>query len=333
MIKFYQKIKTEITNRTQPEIVLLTLSALAVICVSPFIFFRLIKHDWSVALLDATVSLVMISFFIFVYKTRKVDVARIYMSIFIMGAIFIDIVIKGPTALYWYYPCVIAVYYLTSYMMAFSICIVSIILLMIVIFPAVPNIEFFTIFVTSSLLNLFALLMFRSNQKSEAQLKKLATIDSLTQAGNRRAFKDHLAQLLNKHQRKQYPLCLIIVDLDHFKSVNDQYGHLAGDKVLVEVSQLMTDNTRSFEHLYRYGGEEFIIMPLQMNLQDANLVAEKLRKLVEDHTFTDDIKLTISLGIAQYQVNELEQKWISRADSALYKAKQSGRNRVMLAQP
>jgi len=332
MTEFYQRLKTEITNRTQPEIVLLSLSALAVICVSPFIIVRLIKHDWNVALLDATVTLVMISFFIFVYKTRKVNVARIFMSIFIMAAILIDIVIKGPTALYWYYPCVVAIYYLTSYMRAFSICVVSIILLIIITFPALPYIELFTVFITSSLLNIFALLIFRSNQKIETQLIKLATIDSLTQAGNRRAFNERLSELINKHQRNQFPLCLIIIDLDHFKSVNDQYGHLAGDKVLIEVSKLLKENTRSFERLYRYGGEEFIVMPLQMTLQDAKVVAEKLRQLVESHTFTDNIKLTISLGIAQYQSDELEQTWISRADAALYQAKDSGRNKVMLAQ-
>jgi diguanylate cyclase (GGDEF)-like protein len=311
--------------------ILLSLSALATICIGPFIIVRIINKDWDLVLLNSIITIVMVSFFVFVYKTRKVDVARFYMSIFMMGAIIIDVIIRGATPLYWYYPCVLSIYYLTHFKTAFFICMVSILSIMIAIYPDIPSIEFVTILITGVLLNIFALLIFRSNKKIETQLNELATIDALTLTGNRRALENQLSELINKHHRSPYTLCLIIFDLDHFKSINDHYGHIAGDEVLIKICQLVKDNTRSFERLYRYGGEEFIIMPLQLTLPEAELIAEKLRKLVQSHTFLADIKITMSLGVAQYETDELAQKWISRADAALYRAKNEGRNKVMLA--
>lgn len=311
---------------------LLSLSALAALCVSPFIFVRLANDDWEVALLNTVITVVMVCFFSFVYISRKVDVARFYMSTFLMAVIIVDVMIKGSAVLYWYYPCVIATYYLTSFRTAFFIGIVSIMLLMVVVYSSVPSIEFFTILITSLLLNVFALLIFRSNQKIATQLKKLATIDALTLAGNRRALENQLYELASQHQRSPFPLCLIIFDLDHFKLVNDQYGHVAGDDILTGICQLVRDNTRACENLYRYGGEEFIITPLQSTLSEAEIVAQKLRQLIEEHTFGTNIKITVSIGVAQYEADEQPQKWISRADTALYLAKNAGRNRVMLAQ-
>jgi diguanylate cyclase len=123
--------------------VLLSLSALAIICISPFIIVQLISENGNIALLNSTIIVVITSFFIFGYKTRKVDVARFYMSKFMMVAIIIDVFIKGSTPLYWFYPSVIAVYYLTSFKTAFIICLVSTVLLMIVIHPSVLSLLLF----------------------------------------------------------------------------------------------------------------------------------------------------------------------------------------------
>lgn len=273
----------------------------------------------------------MTSFFIFIYKTKKVDVAKLYMSIFIMVVIVVNVFITGSTPLYWFYPSIIAVHYLTSFKTAFIICFVSTVLLMIVIHPLVSSIEFATILLTCLLLNAFAYLIFRSNQKIAIQLKKLATIDPLTQTGNRRALENQLNNLVKQHHRVPFPLSLIIFDLDHFKLVNDQHGHVAGDEILNGICQLVKDNTRSFERIYRYGGEEFIVAPVQLTLSEAQIMAEKLRVLVDSHTFNPNIKISISLGVAQYEADEPPQKWIARADAALYRAKHAGRNKVMLA--
>ena len=121
---------------------------------------------------------------------------------------------------------------------------------------------------------------------------------------------------------------LLLLDLDFFKKINDQHGHAAGDMVLVEVVRLMKSNTRALDALFRYGGEEFIIVPLYVELAEACIIAEKLRVIIEQHQFVNNIQLTVSMGVAQYRLNESAETWIARADAALYLAKESGRNRV-----
>jgi len=132
--------------------------------------------------------------------------------------------------------------------------------------------------------------------------------------------------------RKKQPMCLILLDLDHFKRINDNYGHLIGDDILVAISKLLINNTRVLDTFYRYGGEEFIIAPLFVDLKAAGEIAEKLRVIVENYIFPSTISVTISLGVAQFQEGEKPADWINRADSALYLAKNSGRNKVCLAE-
>lgn len=251
----------ELNKRSQPEIVLLSLSSLAVVCVSPFIFVRLMNEDWSVAALNLVITLVMAGFFIFVYKTRKVDVARVLLSLFIMAIILVDITIKGPSMLYWYYPCAIAIFYLTSYRTAFYITSISGALIFCSIYKEVPSIEFSTIVITSGMLIVFSLLIFRSNAQIAKQLEQLATVDALTLTGNRRALENKLDELLSKHNRHPFTLSLIILDIDHFKAINDQYGHTVGDDILKAMAKLIEQNTRTHEQLFRYGVKNLFYYP------------------------------------------------------------------------
>ena len=153
----------------------------------------------------------------------------------------------------------------------------------------------------------------------------------MTQVGNRRALNRDLSDLIISQQREKYVMCLILFDLDFFKKINDNYGHAVGDEILISVCKLVVKNTRVFDALYRYGGEEFIILPLKVDLLTTATLAEKLRFMVESHQYPLDVHVTISLGVAQYQSGETSQEWIRRADSALYLAKSTGRNKVCLA--
>ncbi|MEN0037792.1 MAG: GGDEF domain-containing protein, partial [Cellvibrio sp.] len=124
---------------------------------------------------------------------------------------------------------------------------------------------------------------------------------------------------------------LIILDIDHFKTVNDTYGHPIGDKVLRKVSDILGENLRQSDALARWGGEEFLILLPQINLLAASNVAEKLRLAVATADFGLASPLSISLGAADLVAGESAGEWIKRADQALYNAKRLGRNQVALA--
>lgn len=306
--------------------VLLSVSGLTTLCFFPFIFVRLIKGDWDIATINIIATLVMALFFIFVYKTRQAKSASIALSIFLISFILIDIILAGRIIIYWFYPTLAATYYLTPHKIAFKISLIAITLLSIISYPLTNDIEFFIIVISTLILNIFSFFTFRSIQYANDKLENIATTDALTQCLNRRALEIQISELINKHKRNPFPLSLIIFDIDHFKSINDNYGHVIGDEILKEVSQIAMNNIRSFEKVYRYGGEEFIILPLEIELAKAMSLATKLRLLVEQHPFKEGIKLTTSLGVAQYKEGESSDEWISRADNALYEAKQGGRN-------
>jgi diguanylate cyclase (GGDEF)-like protein len=156
-------------------------------------------------------------------------------------------------------------------------------------------------------------------------------VDPLTGAGNRRAQNLKLDASIAIFGRNHSPACVLIVDIDHFKKINDVYGHIVGDQLLVDLCELIRRSTRATENLYRYGGEEFVLVAEQTALDTAINLAEKLRAQIARKVFASGIKLTVSIGVAEVQRDESRQDWLGRADAALYLAKGRGRNQVVVA--
>ena len=171
-------------------------------------------------------------------------------------------------------------------------------------------------------------------QKNEL-LQDLADKDGLTQVFNNRFFQSALNAEMSRSRRQGHSLSLVLMDIDHFKRFNDDYGHLAGDFVLAEFARVLGENLREHDVLARYGGEEFIVILPETKLEDAQSVTEKLRVAVETATFREDknvYSVTSSFGISELTPDnerELDKKeLIRRADEALYDAKKAGRNQV-----
>jgi diguanylate cyclase len=167
-------------------------------------------------------------------------------------------------------------------------------------------------------------------------LKQETMRDTLTGIPNRRAFDNELTIRATESIDKGRPLCLIMIDIDHFKSFNDTYGHPVGDQVLRLVARTLEEGLRSTEMLARYGGEEFSVIVPNIKLRDCEKVAQRLRERIAVKDIVNQSKneklgrLTISLGIAQLQPGEPISEFIDRADRALYKSKEAGRNRVTM---
>lgn len=159
-------------------------------------------------------------------------------------------------------------------------------------------------------------------------LKLASSIDKLTGAYTRKHFENNIETYINKACKNKQPLSFIMADIDKFKNVNDNFGHQKGDEILAKVGSIILNNIRSTDMFCRYGGEEFIIVLPNTSLNDAEIMAEKLRSAVENaHLMGKTNSLTISLGISSYpKHSQLKDELIAKADQALYHAKESGRN-------
>lgn len=169
---------------------------------------------------------------------------------------------------------------------------------------------------------------------AQKQIGRLTRVDDLTELYNRRHFDDSLSREFARARRNGADLVLCMCDLDHFKAVNDRYGHIAGDMVLAGFGKLVRDQVRQSDVACRYGGEEFAVIFPDTDLDSAGHIAERLRKAVENHRFVQDgavIPVTVSIGLAGLKTSgaESETALVARADQALYVAKEEGRNRVV----
>ena len=169
-------------------------------------------------------------------------------------------------------------------------------------------------------------------KKLEQDLQILCRTDPLTTAANRRAFNETLSQEFSRFKRSQKQYALIMIDLDHFKTINDQHGHSVGDQVLIEVTERCRDNLRVHDIMARLGGEEFCILLPYTDSTQAEKVAERLRAMIEKKPIIVDglrLKVTISVGISLVSIHDEDgHQAMDRADQNLLNAKNSGRNQI-----
>jgi diguanylate cyclase (GGDEF)-like protein len=162
----------------------------------------------------------------------------------------------------------------------------------------------------------------------EEALKIVSITDNLTQAYNRTKYEEVIKREIERTKRSSRPLSIAMFDIDHFKEVNDAYGHDVGDYVLKTLSQIAKKNIRDIDYLIRWGGDEFIVIALDTDLRGAEVMAEKNRHAIGNYSFDKVGRVTVSFGVTQYKQDDTEDSFIKRADDALYQAKEKGRNRV-----
>jgi len=321
------------TGRSFKEKLLLLLCAILAVAVTPFAIMRFRHEQWPAALLDISIVCVMLGLFLHVYFTRETRGPGIVLSLIFTVAALGSMFLLGNDQIYWAYPALTAAFFLLKTRYAALLSAVSLLAIEAMLWNSTPPAVIFTISLTllTSMLFAYAFAVTASNQRS--RLRHLATVDPLTGTGNRRAQNEKLDTVNALFRRAQVPGSILILDIDYFKKINDTHGHIVGDDVLVEVADLIRANTRPTETLYRYGGEEFIVIAEHTDLEGAAQLAEKLRRLIEQKTFVSGIRLTMSFGVAELHRSEGRQGWLSRADGALLRAKKEGRNRVVLDVP
>ena len=169
-------------------------------------------------------------------------------------------------------------------------------------------------------------------KRAQQQLRHLSRSDALTGLANRRPFAEYLSLGMDLTRRKGIPLCMLMADIDHFKHINDTYGHENGDMVLRAIAGMLRSSCRIKDLAARIGGEEFVILLAATRLDEARLVAERIRANIGNTPLLPDGGyVTVSIGVASFRANETAKNFIKRVDAAMYAAKEAGRNRVMVA--
>ncbi|XOB92444.1 GGDEF domain-containing protein [Pseudomonadota bacterium 24LQ007] len=239
--------------------------------------------------------------------------------------------INGHAGLYWAYPAAIALFFLLPLREAIFCNIVFVSVMAVVSFFKFPEADFWRITFSLGLSCLFAMIFAWLVGRLQAELSRLATTDPLTGCLNRSQLADILNSQIQMRERYERVSSLVLIDLDYFKTINDRWGHLAGDKVLKEMALRVRKRLRESDQLFRIGGEEFMVVLPETRQKDADTLAHQLLTSISARPFMDDIRVTASASVAEVTQGETWSVWLNRADQALYEAKSRGRNQVVNA--
>ena len=313
--------------REDSELAIITaFAACALFGIVPFAIYRFIIGSTLAGLVDLSIA-ASIGFAVW-YAWRSGDRLRasLFLAIICTVGCLVSATVLGPPGLYWMYPALLGNFLLlkrnaASLMTAFAL-----------IFLAVQgraydtSLQLAMFLVSASVASLIAFVFAFRTQTQRDELRLLARLDPLTGVRNRRAMEEDLALAVERHRREGQLFGLAMLDLDHFKHINDLHGHEAGDGVLINFANMLITHTRMGDRCYRFGGEEFVLLLLIPNATVLTDVDPALRRRVADELRIGDQSVTVSIGVAALRTGEPWPDWLARADAALYRAKNTGRN-------
>ncbi len=319
------------TDFTFREFILLMLTGSGIVAVLPFTFIRFVNGEWLLFTLDTGLIFGLAGLSLYVIKTHDHRIASIAVCLLCQVAIVGTIYIAGIAQLYWMYPAVVIAYYLLRPSEAIITNLLAIAIISPQLFDALNVLSLTTVYATLAVTIAFSYAFSYVTEQQRRQVQELASQDPLTGAGNRRALRQRLTELVDSHQRNPISVSIMLIDLDHFKRINDDFGHAVGDDTLIGVVALLKQRLRTTDRIYRFGGEEFVIVAENAGAVFATTLAEELRALVAETPIIEERQVTLSVGVAQLNKGESTDDWLKRADVALYNAKNDGRNQTVCA--
>jgi len=294
-----------------------------------FSIVRLVRADWAIAAVDGVGFLCCSAIFWYVYQTGEIKAAGLLLTLLALGGTVTIVLIGGPEERYLLYPTAMAAYFLVAPLIALGITVVTVAIIVTLLLPAIPVFELSKFLLSIAGCILFAYIFASERNHQRDALMRLSTKDGLTGAGNRRAFDEMMTEVVTVYQRNPIDMVLVMIDLDNFKVINDKHGHSAGDEMLVKISASIQSRIRAGDHLFRFGGDEFVIISRGLDLAACHTLVEDLRTRVLK--LDVDYPVSISMGMAEYSEGESVDEWLGRADNALLASKRAGRNRVSAA--
>lgn len=335
MLKKLGNLSTRIRQRLAADFRLSVITMFCVpaaIAIGGFGVFRFLDGNLLMTLVDTLLVLLLVGISAFAWITGHTMVTGVVMILFTGAGVLAVLYLTGLVGLFWAYVDTIATFFLAPPPVA-----IPKVLLMVAATTALgakaglgplPLISYATtIFVVS----VFAFSFARRSLAQARQMEKLAIRDPLTGIGNRRALEEELCIAIARVQRDEFDAGLLMLDLDHFKEVNDQYGHGQGDEVLKQFAHLVTTHSRHEDRLFRFGGEEFVLLLSNVRDQSMILAARHVQQTIRDQLSVHGQPVTCSIGAALAAPEDNWESWLNRADNAVYDAKTNGRDTVIVA--
>ncbi len=302
----------------------------AVVSIAPFAALRFSQGQWLAGVVDTLIVLGIVGPSIHAWRGGDLDVAGLCIAVTNTTGALLIVALLGKTGVYWLFPTLLANSFLISPRIAGALALAAVALAQLQPDAFDSLGQRLTVTTTLLLVSLFAFIFALRTEMQRHALEEIAALDPLTGARNRRAMDEEVSIALNAHQRTGRPVTLAVLDLDHFKRVNDQYGHETGDRLLCTFVDLVRRSTRATDRLFRYGGEEFVLLMEHTDEIGAMRAFANLQRRIHEELRAGGSPVTVSMGAAVLRYGESRDAWFARADAALYRAKQEGRDRLVL---
>ncbi|WP_404366664.1 GGDEF domain-containing protein [Marinobacter sp.] len=299
--------------------------------ITPFAVFRFLDGNTAAGVADTLIMVSITATMVYAWVTGDTRRSGFIMALIACSGGVAVAALLGNVGLFWLYPPFITSFFLTTPRIAVFInsAAVAVLILGDIAFESTEHMLSFvtTAVVVSACAYIFAL----RNESQRIRLEQLATLDPLTGVKNRRAMEEELRAAVATHERNGLSYALAMLDLDHFKKVNDAHGHTVGDEVLMSCVDVIERNTRQSDQLFRYGGEEFVLLLPGVEDSGMRAVLDNLHRALQRELRDPDGPVTASCGLALLRSGESPDEWLDRADAALYEAKENGRNQIRVA--
>lgn len=307
------------------------MGSIALVGITPFALYRLYRGEWLALAMDLLIELCIVATVVYAWRSGNTRTSGLIQAFFNSASALIAALVLGTTGLFWLYCVFLSNFFIVSRSIAFSAAIIMLAGLVYDgrLFPTTAYAASFI--VTSLVVCLFAFAFAYRAELQRKQLEALASSDALTGVNNRRTLDEEISRAHKRFQQTGLEYGLLLLDLDHFKRVNDNWGHEAGDAVLIDFVKIIEKSVRKTDLLFRYGGEEFLLLVSAVNRQSLQRIADNLCRQVEAQLRCHEQTVTVSIGGAAIRAAESTDDWLARADAALYRAKRSGRNRAEVA--
>ncbi len=237
----------------------------------------------------------------------------------------------GIAASFWSFPAIFVLYFVLPLRFAAVINFIFLVGILPISFNAMALNEFIRFYMVLIGTSGFVFMCIKEIENQQHSLTKLSNTDVLTGLNNRSLLDQSLEQAINLNRKYKTSMTLLMIDLDHFKKVNDIFGHATGDNVLKQASILMRNNVKASDIIFRIGGEEFLVLLNGLDTSNSEMVAELLRQSIEAYEFIPDHQVTASIGVCELKSHNTPKDWMSQCDERLYIAKVDGRNKVVCA--
>lgn len=303
----------------------------AILGISPFAVMRFLQGNMLAGIVDSTILFAISAGMVYAWVTGDTVRTGFAMAVIACGGAVAVGAVVGEPGLFWLYPCLVTSFFLTESRYAIFINLAAVVALMVHGVAFNDSVQMWSFAVSAVVVSCCAFAFAQRNEDQRERLEHLATVDPLTGVKNRRSMDEELSIAAASATRTGISYALVLLDIDHFKKINDEHGHSVGDDVLTELVALIQQNIRRSDQLFRFGGEEFVLLMSGVDETGLRAVMHNLQQVLHRFLRHPGGKVTASFGVALLRHGESPEQWLARADAALYRAKASGRDQIVYA--